>query len=727
MKKMILRMFFVFVVLISAFVFLPNYAYATLRTQAEAVAWARSQIRQPLHGDGECVRVVQSYYVFLGVPIPRGAARSYGTPGDEFGGLREQNTVPAGWTTIRHYQGFVAQPGDVAVWTYYWSVWGHVGIVISADSNQMTYVDQARNRPYVMETTRSYIAPNTVFWGVIRPNFSYSQPSLPAQPQTPQAPLSVTDLNSNRVDGTRQDTFVFTVRTNVPSQRVELNFSGVNGHGRGAVAMNRSSDGMTWTLSINRIFTGTQTLTATAFGSGGVRAESSLISITVSDSTAPPPIPTPTPSLQHTRTASLSSNYRTGRTSETVFQFTTNTNFNATRVVLEFSGVNGADAGVMNMNRGNNPMIWTLNTRLTVKGPQTLTAHAYDGNIRVSSDSLLVVSDFGFLPPTHAPTPQPQPTPTPAPQPQPTPVPPSITSFISNRTTGTTQDRFDFTAATNIDAQRVELHFSGVGVNAHGRGSLEMNSYNGGRTWTRGLTGVFAGTQTLTVIAHMADGTRAYSSPMTIIVADETPAPETPSITSFISNRTTGTTQDRFDFTATTNIDAQRVELHFSGVGANAHGRGSLEMNSYNGGRTWTWGLTGVFAGTQTLTVIAHMADGTRVYSSPMTIIVADETPVPATPSITSFTSNRTTGTTQDRFDFTATTNIDAQRVELHFSGVGANAHGRGSLEMNSHNGGRTWTRGLTGVFAGTQMLTVIAHMADGTRVYSSPMTITVF
>jgi hypothetical protein len=256
---------------------------------------------------GQCVALVQSYYEFLGVPRPRGHARQYGSVGSVFQGHHEQNTVPDGWTTIVYRQGFIAQPGDVAVWTDYFSnshplgIFGHVGIVISANNRQLIYADQCLGLSNVRRTTIAYTEPNTIFWGVIRPNFnSSSQTPRPTQTPQPQTPLSITRFASDRTTGTRQDTFVFTVTTNVPAHRVEIYFGGVgNGHGQGSLDMRRSSrrsgrrsgrrssNGTEWTLSINNICAGTQALTATAFSEDGTRSGAHVMVVTVTNASAP--------------------------------------------------------------------------------------------------------------------------------------------------------------------------------------------------------------------------------------------------------------------------------------------------------------------------------------------------------------------------------------------------------------------------------------------------------
>ena len=98
-------------------------AYAA-HTQQEAVNWAISQIGQKLDYDGvygaQCVDLIKYYYAYLGVSPVTGNGADYA-----------YNSLPAGWTRIQNYSGFIPQPGDIAVWT---GGYGHVSIVTSSDS-----------------------------------------------------------------------------------------------------------------------------------------------------------------------------------------------------------------------------------------------------------------------------------------------------------------------------------------------------------------------------------------------------------------------------------------------------------------------------------------------------------------------------------------------------------------------------------------------------------------
>ena len=136
MKK-ILAACLSFIILLSVVTGSECCTYAkTIHSQEDAVAWAKSKVGYQV-GSGECVALIKAYYEYLGVAAVRGDGCDYAW-----------NTCPSGWQRIPYYSGFVAQPGDIAVWTYLTSEHGHVAIVISADASGMNVVDQGRSYNY---------------------------------------------------------------------------------------------------------------------------------------------------------------------------------------------------------------------------------------------------------------------------------------------------------------------------------------------------------------------------------------------------------------------------------------------------------------------------------------------------------------------------------------------------------------------------------------------------
>lgn len=144
-----------------------SYAY-TAHSQSEAVSWANSQVGKSLDYDGvygaQCVDLIKYYYKYLGVNPVTGNGSDYAS-----------NSLPSGWSRIKYYSGFVAQAGDIAVWSYLSSSAGHVGIVTSANSSGMNLVDQngASSPAHVVKNCWKNYSSGT-FYGVIRPNFPSS-------------------------------------------------------------------------------------------------------------------------------------------------------------------------------------------------------------------------------------------------------------------------------------------------------------------------------------------------------------------------------------------------------------------------------------------------------------------------------------------------------------------------------------------------------------------------
>lgn len=131
--------------------------------QEDAVNWAENKIGQKV-GSGQCPALICAYYEeVFGVSSPGGDGKDYA-----------ENTLPTGWERIEYYQGFVAQPGDIAVWkktpSEAGSQYGHVAIVGSADKTTMHVFDQGNSSGNKVRTTDvRYSASGWTFYGVIRP------------------------------------------------------------------------------------------------------------------------------------------------------------------------------------------------------------------------------------------------------------------------------------------------------------------------------------------------------------------------------------------------------------------------------------------------------------------------------------------------------------------------------------------------------------------------------
>ena len=136
---------------------------AELKSQQDAVNWTYAQEGKFLDCDGaygaQCVDLIQYYYSYLG---QGGYARGNGYD-------YVSNPLPNGWIRIKNTPEFIPQPGDIAVWGKELSQWGHVAIILSANSHSFVSMDQnwPRNSP-CKQVTHNY----NNFWGVIRPKFN---------------------------------------------------------------------------------------------------------------------------------------------------------------------------------------------------------------------------------------------------------------------------------------------------------------------------------------------------------------------------------------------------------------------------------------------------------------------------------------------------------------------------------------------------------------------------
>ncbi len=186
-KKRSLCIILMLAVLFSTVV--DNVSVAEAVTQNDAVAWARAQISKGLDYDGEygnqCVDLIKYYYSYFGVAsYAKGNANAYIT-----------NDLPPGWTRV--YGGYKA--GDIGVWKVNYGgtgIYGHVGIITSADSVGFNAVNQNySNQPYCTENWFSL----SVLACAIRPAYT-------SAPQ-PAASVSFADFSQNAVWDTNAEMY----------------------------------------------------------------------------------------------------------------------------------------------------------------------------------------------------------------------------------------------------------------------------------------------------------------------------------------------------------------------------------------------------------------------------------------------------------------------------------------------------------------------------------------
>ena len=397
------------------------------------------------------------------------------------------------------------------------------------------------------------------------------------------------------------------------------------------------------------------------------------------------PNPSPPP-VNHTVTVRENNNRTTGITSETIFNFRANTNFDATRVVITFSG-----GGQFNMNRTNSRN-WYFNTRLTVPGEQTITVHAYEGNVRRASHSMTVTTQPAQAPPVNNNNNQVQPP----------PVNHSVTVRSDNGVTGTTSDTvFQLRANTNFDATRVVITFSGGG-------QFNMNRTNS-RNWYFNTRLTVPGTQTITVHAYEGSVRRASHS-MTATTQPREAAPPT----SVAATRVNPVTVNGSSATVSwSNVpDATRYDVYLV---QDPWGWNDIRRSASVAAGVTSHTFTNLPAGYYNAFVIARPnTDHVQSNWSSFSVIQAS-----VNHSITvRENNNRTEGIVSETvFNFRANPNFDATRVVIEICGGTR-------FNMNRTNA-RNWYLNTRLTSTGTRTITVHAYEGNVRRA-SDTMTVTV-
>lgn len=212
-KKLGTRILSIFLSLLMVVSILPAGAItaqaATVHNQSEAVNWARWRVKNPIDWDGcygvQCVDLIAAYYNYLGTRTPGGNGCDYAW-----------NKLPSGWQRIKYYKGFTPQPGDIAVWTYTTSKYGHVAVVISANTSSMYVAEQLGSNHTGREHSYSYSY--GTFYGVIRPDFKTSPPPPPAIPDKP----TITGISSENIAVGKSVTIYWNASSRATSYNVAI-------------------------------------------------------------------------------------------------------------------------------------------------------------------------------------------------------------------------------------------------------------------------------------------------------------------------------------------------------------------------------------------------------------------------------------------------------------------------------------------------------------------------
>lgn len=170
MKK-IISIILSFIMLLSVLPIGIITASATSISRSSAVSWANSKVGKSIDWDGvygaQCVDLIAAYYNYLGTSTPGGNACKY-----------VSNALPSGWKRVQNAAGVVPEPGDIAVYDVGWKggKYGHIAIVVGADSSNMTTVEQYGSTDHTThKVTYPYNRGNGYhLWGFIKPDFPNS-------------------------------------------------------------------------------------------------------------------------------------------------------------------------------------------------------------------------------------------------------------------------------------------------------------------------------------------------------------------------------------------------------------------------------------------------------------------------------------------------------------------------------------------------------------------------
>jgi LysM repeat protein len=175
------------------------------------------------------------------------------------------------------------------------------------------------------------------------------------------------------------------------------------------------------------------------------------------------------------------------------------------------------------------------------------------------------------------------------------------------------------------------------------------------------------------------------------------------------ANKTSGTTSDKYNFSATTNVAASRVTLQFNG-------NSTVYQMSSSDKKNWSLNGNTLSAGNRTITITAYDANG-RTATKTLNVTVTN-TPVPSPALSVAVSASRTSGTTNDKYNFSATTNVAASKVTLQFNG-------NSTVYQMTSSDKRNWSLNGNTLSAGSRTITITAYDSSG-RTATKTLNVTV-
>ncbi|HYR90318.1 MAG TPA: Ig-like domain-containing protein, partial [Terriglobia bacterium] len=331
---------------------------------------------------------------------------------------------------------------------------------------------------------------------------------------------------------------------------------------------------------------GSHTLTAIARDTSGNQATSSPVTVTVLNDSTPPTVAFTSPAGGSTVGGTIS--------------LIANASDNVAVAGVQFK-VDGVGLGAEDTTA---PYSTSWNTTTATNASHTLTAVARDTSGNQTTSSPLTVTVFNdSTPPTV-----------------------TITSPASSSTVGGTVN-VTADASDNVAVAGVLFKLDGVELGAEDTTAPYSASWN--------TTTATNGSHTLTAVARDGSTNQTTSSPVTVTVFNDTTAP-TVTITSPASSSTVGGTVN-VTADASDNVAVAGVQFKLDGV--------DLGAEDTTAPYSASWNTTTATNGSHILTAVARDGSSNRTTSSPVTVVVLNDS-TPPTVTITSPSSGSSVGGT---------------------------------------------------------------------------------
>ena len=257
----------------------------------------------------------------------------------------------------------------------------------------------------------------------------------------------------------------------------------------------------------------------------------------------------------------------------------------------------------------------------------------------------------------------------------------------ASRYSGTTSDRFDFYATTNIAAARVTLMFNGDST-------VYTMSSSDKRNWSLNGNSLRAGNRTITITAYDSNG---VSKSAAVYVTVTAPVP--PAAPAGVKATQATSTTAAISWSASSGAASYQVQYY------SRTSQAWLTDPDYKNAAAISYTTTGL--GSYDSYQFRIRAVNSAGASAWTTFTYNKTVSTPATTLSVSGSASRYSGSTSDRFDFYASTNIAAARVTLMFNGDS-------TVYTMSSSDKRNWSLNGNTLRAGNRTITITAYDSNG-------------